>query len=897
MKILDTGSDQAEVLQQGGGKAGHLYRMQKAGYPVPDWFCVSAQVYADFLQALKGQIEPPDISEDELLRIFKQATVTDAVTQLVQAEIARRGWADQFLAVRSSGIGEDSAEHSFAGQFASFLYQKGAAQIQDALLRCWASAYSERSIAYRRAHGLWQNEIGMAVVIQKMVNSDVAGVAFSRNPIHVSDRDHLLVSSVWGQGEGLVSGELDADHFIVHRGSLIATAKIAEKTHALTQAPAGGLRKTGVSPGKITQASLTMAEVEAVARMVLKLEQDFGGPQDVEWAFEKGRLYCLQTRPITNLPTAALFDFSINGGDPVIWDNSNIIESYCGVTTPLTFTHVNRCYREVYIQFCRVMGVPESVIREHEAMFRNMLGLIRGRIYYNLVNWYRLLFLFPGAAGSKGYMETMMGVKQGLTPELIPLFDFLNNPPRYALWRKVKLLILTAYRLLRSRKYVDEFMALIEGIYAPLQEVDFTRKSLPEQLALYRELEESVLKRWTAPIVNDTRCMLAFGLLKTLTAKWLGAGNASLQNDLLCGVGDMKSTEPTKLLMQIARVVDLGPADVRERFLREGAGEVWQSLRVGFAPQIHGLFQDFLQRYGFRCPNELKLEEPDLHDDPSVVIASVQSYVRMKSYPIERMELGEAAIRNNAEEKVRAALSPLRLFIYNRVLRWARRAVRDRELLRFERTRTFGVTRRLFRGMGCNFVRLGVLNDERDVFYLTLEEIISFQEGRTVLTDFKKLVLLRREEFLVYANTPAPPDRLLTRGAVGSSLAYPGLLAENDLLLAENAADAEPGVFRGTPCSPGVVEGTIRVVHCYKDAEALNGEILVTERTDPGWVPLFPACSGLIIERGSVLSHSAVVARELGIPTIVGVNGKPMQRLKTGQRVRMDAGKGEVRIL
>lgn len=764
-------------------------------------------------------------------------------------------------------------------------------------MRCWASAYSKRNIAYRRAHGLRHSGIGMAVIIQKMVNSEAAGVAFSRNPVQVSDRDHLLVSSVWGQGEGLVSGELDADHFVVHRGSLVATASIAEKTHALALAPTGGLQKTSVGPEKITQPSLNMAEVEAVSRLVLMLEQEFGCPQDIEWAIENGRLYCLQTRPITNLPTDALFDSSINGADPVIWDNSNIIESYCGVTTPLTFTHVNRCYREVYIQFCRVMGVPESVIRDHEPMFRNMLGLIRGRIYYNLINWYRLVFLFPGAASSKGYMETMMGVKQGLNPELIPLFDFLNTPPRYTLWCKVKLLMSTTYRLLRSRKYVDEFMARIERIYAPLEKVDFTRKSLPEQLALYRELEETVLKRWTAPIVNDTRTMLAFGLLKTLTTRWLGASDPSLQNDLLCGVGDMKSTEPTKLLMKIARVVDLGPTDVRERFLREDANKLWQSLRAGFAPEIHALFQDFLQRYGFRCPNELKLEEPDLHDDPSVVITSVQSYVRMKCYSVKRMEQSEVAIRKSAEEKVHATLSPPKRLIYNWVLRWTRRAVRDRELLRFERTRTFGVTRRLFRGMGCNFVRLGVLSHERDVFYLTLEEIIAFQEGRTVLNDFKQLVLLRKLEFLAYAETPAPPDRLMTRGAVGSSLAHLGLLAENDLLMAEHTADAELGIFRGTPCCPGVVEGMIRVVHGYKDAESLNGEILLTERTDPGWVPLFPACSGLIIERGSVLSHSAVVARELGIPTIVGVNGNPMQRLQTGQRVRMDAGKGEVKIL
>lgn len=895
MNILDIRSEQAEVLKLGGGKAIHLYRMEKAGYLVPEWFCVSAQVFANNMQTLAVQITSTDSFEDELFSLLKKTSLAEATKQIIQSEISRRGWADQFFAVRSSGIGEDSVDYSFAGQYATFLYQKGEEQLQDSLLRCWASAYSKRNIAYRRAHGLKQNDNRMGVVFQKMVNSDAAGVAFSRNPIQVSDRDHVIISSVWGQGNGLVNGELDADHFEVHRGSLAVTGKITEKTHRLTQAPAGGLRKTDVAPDKIRQASLTLAQVGEIARMVLRLEQDFGCPQDVEWAFENGRLFCLQTRPITTLPPAAVFDRAINGDDPVIWDNSNIIESYSGVTTPLTFTHVNRCYREVYIQFCRVMGVPESVIRAHEPMFRNMLGLIRGRIYYNLINWYRLIFLFPGAANNKGYMETMMGVKQGLKPELSPLFDFVKTPPRYSLWCKVKLLMMTAYRLLRIQAYIDEFMFMIEQIYAPLHNVDFRCMSLPEQLTLYRNLEESVLKRWTAPIVNDSRCMLAFGLLKSLTTKWLGAGNESLQNDLLCGEGDLKSTEPTKLLMKIAKAVDLGPVELRERFLKESPNEIWRSLRTGFAPQINRLFLDFLERYGFRCPNELKLEEPDLHDDPSIVIASVQSYVRMNNYSIERMELGEVAIRRKAEEKVRVALSPLRRLIYRRVLRAARCAVRDRELLRFERTRTFGVTRRLFRGIGCNLVRLGVLHDERDVFYLTLEEISSFQEGRTVLTNFKKLVQLRQKEFLAYASTPAPPDRFLTRGAIGSSIAFPEFLIESDLLGSENAADPDPNVLRGTPCCPGIVEGVLRVVRGYKDAEGLNGEILVTERTDPGWVPLFPACSGLIIERGSLLSHSAVVARELGIPTIVGVKGKPMQRLQTGQHVRMDAGKGEVR--
>lgn len=356
------------------------------------------------------------------------------------------------------------------------------------------------------------------------------------------------------------------------------------------------------------------------------------------------------------------------------------------------------------------------------------------------------------------------------------------------------------------------------------------------------------------------------------------------------------STEPTRLLMRIAARVDRSDPTDRARFLAESPDQLRASLASGFMPHIAADFDDFLDRYGFRCADELKLEEPDLHDDPRFILASVQGYVRHGKFAADAMESRELDIRRNAEDVAHRALSPWRRAIYFRVVRWARRAVSDRERLRFERTRTFGVTRRLFRAMGANLAKLGVLDDERDIFFLTLEELMAFHDGRSVLTDFRPLVEVRRREFDEYRRTPAPPDRFVTRGAAGAALRYPMLLVESDLL-AGAGGDDDPSLLRGTPCCPGVVEAPIRVARGIEDAEGIQGEILVTERTDPGWVPLFPTCAGLIIERGSLLSHSAVVARELGVPTIVGVSGNPVQRLKTGQRVRMDAGRGEVRIL
>jgi len=392
--------------------------------------------------------------------------------------------------------------------------------------------------------------------------------------------------------------------------------------------------------------------------------------------------------------------------------------------------------------------------------------------------------------------------------------------------------------------------------------------------------------------------MLAFGLLKSLTDRWIaqGTGVAALQNDLLCGEGDLKSTEPIRLLLDIARDVEEGDPALRARFLETEPEQMWIALQEGFAPELRARFEDYLCRFGFRCVDELKLEVLDLHDRPHLVVASVQGYLRHGVPSTQDMKAREGTIRREAEERVRGALRGPRRALYFAVLRWARRAVSDRELLRFERTRAFGVTRRLFRGIGRNLTRLGLLADEHEVFYLTVDELLGFIEGRSVTLDLSGLAAARRHEFDEFRDSPSPPDRFLTRGAVGASLPYPALLHDRDLL-AELPRDDDPNLLRGTPCCPGVVEAPIWVAESFEDTAGLNGEILVTERTDPGWIPVFPACAGLIIERGSLLSHSAVVARELGIPTIVGVSGSALRNLRSGQRVCMDAGRGEVKIL
>jgi len=906
MNELLTHEDAPEVLQAlGGGKAANLARMSRNGFRVPPWLCVSTLAYRRFVetngigQGLAGVVDPARLSS-RAEELFRDGRMDASLVDRILEKLRALSLEDQFLAVRSSGMDEDAPGHSFAGLLSSFLFQKGPRDLERSLRRCWASGFSERALVYRREHGLGVRGMEVAVVVQQMVNAEAAGVAFSRNPVRPLDRKRLVISSTWGLGEGVVSGEMDADLFLVHRENLRIEPRLARKELAFRQAPAGGLVRTPVPEGDRERSSLTDDQIREVACLALELEKRLGGPQDCEWAYRNDRLYCVQTRPVTGLPPDAFCDPAVKSPEPILWDNSNIIESYCGVTAPLTFSFAVRAYRYVYTLFCQVMGVPESVVAANESAFRNLLGLVRGRIYYNLINWYRLLLMLPGAASNQTFLETMMGVKQALKPELASLFDFMKDPPRYSLFKRLRLLGVTLHRFRNMDRIAADFQEHFNRVYEDGRRRDFTRMPLTQQAEYYRMLDREVLARWQAPIINDYLCMIFFGLLKKLTEKWLAGGQegSSLQNDLLCGQGDLESTEPTKMLMRIAEAMDRGDPAFREWFVSTDAGRVWDELvRGGRSPEVLARLREFLDRYGFRCVNELKLEEDDLHDDPAFVLHALAGFVRTGNYSIGAMEAREREIRTGAEARVRRSLRGPRRVLFFWVLKHARRAVALRENLRFDRTKIFGIVRHLFRAMGGHLKDLGHLAAPRDVFYLTFDELFAFVEGRAASIRLAETAEQRKQEFDAYRKTPAPPDRFLTYGAVGASARYEHVLLDGDLLRDDARDSTDPALLFGTPCCPGVVEGTVRVVREMRDAEGISGEILVTERTDPGWVPLYPTCSGLLIERGSLLSHSAVVARELGLPTIVSISGGMMRRLKTGQRVRMDAGRGEVRIL
>ncbi len=953
-----------------GGKAANLARLEALGLPVPPWYAVTTAAFAAAVDPdLRGRIaarlapfarqegSPPgqvpvaaagaardlEVSTRELdaaardVRSWIEALPLPAGlgAAMAAAHAARIG-AGAFVAVRSSAAGEDAAGESFAGLHDSFLYVRGETEVESALRRVWSSAYSERALAYRLAQGLPLLEIAVAVVVQEMVTARASGVLFTADPATGSVHD-IVISALYGAGEGLVSAGLDADTFVVDKQSLEVDQRLAGKRERLVFDAEGGsgLRHEPVPAAMQEASSLSAAEVGALARLGLLVERHHGCPQDLEFAIDEGgRAWLLQARPVTTVA-----ELGPAAGNRLLWDNSNIIESYSGVTSPMTFSFIRRAYAIVYHCFAEVMGIEPGKVRAHRVVFDHMLGLFRGQVYYNLRNWYALVRLFPGYQYNQKFMESMMGVRE---PAADPAdaADTAGTPAPVAGAARVariaaapsrlhrytvelpallRLVLRSASNFLHIRRIVGDFQTSFSALYGEWSARDFSAMAPHELLALYREMEDRLLWNWKAPIVNDFFVMVFYGTLKRLATSWCGDASGSLQNDLICGEGGIESTEPTKMLLAMAAAARRRPEVVE--LLRASPPQVL-AAQVPADPrcaELAAAVRRYLELYGLRCMNELKLEEPSLRDRPAFLYQVLRNYLAASdaaALDVAALEAREGQIRAAAERRAAAALAARRGLLPRRaVFRWvlgnARLGVKNRENLRFARTRIYGLLRELLRAVGHRFTAAGILAAPEDVFYLTLDEVWDYVEGMAVTTDLRGLAALRRAEFDRYREVEARPEdrfetfgmayhRNLFRGrpprrvVAGSA----GATAGGDAGDAGGAGDMGAGaaVLQGTPCCPGVVTGAVKVIRTPADDASLAGEILVAERTDPGWVPLYPSVSGLLIERGSILSHSAIVAREMGIPTIVGIPGL-IAAMRTGQRVRMDGAAGTVELL
>jgi rifampicin phosphotransferase len=908
--VITEKSTDLYARREAGGKGYNLYLLSRQGLPVPAWIVLGSCFFRKFRQAtgleariaqLLGALSEttPPALEAISAAVLKAVMETPFPSELEQEiRSAYRTLGKSLIAVRSSAADEDSAQYSFAGQLSTFLFVRTEEETLQRLKECWASAYSERSLSYRLQNKLdLTRPIEVAVVFQEMVASRKSGVLFTCDPIRM-DPTKLTVNALYGVGEGLVSGLLDGDTFLLEKttGEKLSEVLARKKSRLLmndevTSDGAGGenLHEVPVEEPLRDIPSLDPAELRTLAELARKVESFYRFPQDIEWAERDGRFYLLQSRPVTT---------QVRNQDGIlsIWDNSNIVESYGGITLPLSFSFAHNAYHSVYVQFCEILMIPQHEIRKMDYFLRNMLGLFHGRVYYNLLNWYKLTSILPGFKYNRSFMETMMGTNESLADAIADRI----KPPGFQENTSSKILRFVSglkflYFHFTIQSMVDAFLRNFHDVYGHYRKIDYSRMPSDEIQRLYQEVEQRMLFEWKAPIVNDYLCMIHFGILKKLTSKWLAKLGDSLQNDLLCGEGNLESAEPTRELIRMAGLIQADPAlrALLEATPSEDCMEVLES-HAGFA-EFRQRVHRYIDLYGFRCMNEMKLEEKDLYQDTSFLFVCLKNYMRTGQTDLHTYEIREKEIRAGAERKVRDNLSGLRKTIYRWSLRNARKAVKNRENTRFCRTRIYGVARAMFHGMGRDFAARGMIASSDDIFYLQIQEIFGAIDATLTIQNLLALVELRKREYTAY-EAAEPAARFMTRGPVYWQNDHSPVETGDEAQTSEADLNLPPGAMKGVGCCPGIVEGIVKVVLSPKDNLELNREILVTLRTDPGWIPLYPSASALLVERGGLLSHSAIVAREMGLPTIVGLKGLT-QRLKTGMRVRINGETGIVEML
>ncbi|SNC59418.1 pyruvate, water dikinase [Hymenobacter gelipurpurascens] len=850
-----------------GGKAAGLQKLQELGLPVPPFVVLPAETFEPRLQPLPTTPEGLAQRSNEL-RSF-QLSASDAAA--LDHTLASWGFPERPVVVRSSVADEDGATAAFAGLMDSFLNLTTLPDVLAAIGACAASAYSERAVAYRQQKGL-PLAARPAVVVQRQLTAEVSGVLFTTYPEYPL---YEAIHVVRGFGEGLVGGHFDPQETYLSKATgAVCGQRQPLQPEQLVAAPSGsGLCLAPVPPNLQATECLTAEQLQNLHEAAQLLEKHMGHPQDVEFVVAEGKVWLVQARPITQpIP------------EVVVYDNSNIQESYCGVTTPLTFRFAQRAYATVYRQTMRVLGLPQHVIDGHETVVTQLLGLVQGRIYYHINHWYQGLLLLPSFRQNKEDMERMMGLEE---PADVVQTRVRSLPERL---RMLPRLLLNLSRLLRAfqqlPKQITRFQANFQTHYARFYQLTLPTLSGAELLAEKARLDAGLLQQWTTPIVNDFRVMMANGrALRQLRRSGLGHPEEFLHR-YLSGDDTLPSAQMPRLMQQLAQQTAAHP-NLRALIL---ALPPDVHTQVGYlAPAFHASATEFIQQYGDRTVGELKLETRTMRLEPRIFYQYLRNYLVGPSSLSTALPGGGTPLSQSADADLAQALlghSWWQRRQTRKALGQLRSAIHAREALRLERTRLFGMYRALYLAAGELLANTGGLATARDVFYLTEDEIDSALQPQknAPVANYQPLVTLRKAEFAAYAQVEVPARVTVP--------AAPSFTAQPDL-----SSDASSvGHLRGTGCVAGVVEGEVLVIRGPEDNLDVAGKIVCALRTDPGWAVLFPNCRAVAIEKGSALSHSVILLRELGIPTIINVP-RLTASLQSGQHVRFDGAAGELLVL
>jgi pyruvate,water dikinase len=839
-----------------GGKGANLGEMLRAGLPVPPGFIVTTAAYRHFVAAnlLQAQIEhlAQVAPADDMTALSGAANaIGDLFARgMMPPEIAgaiREAYATLRrppVAVRSSATAEDLPGASFAGQMETYLDIRGENALLAAVRRCWASLWTARAMSYRANQGIAPSTVSLAVVVQELVAADAAGVLFTTNPVN-GRRDQVVIDGCWGLGEALVSGRVTPDHWVVNaRTGAALEAQVARK-EVMTARQEGGAVTRPVPVDLRDRPVLDETQVAALTDLGRRVANHYGAPQDIEWALAQGRLYLVQARPITSL-------FPLPQPEPVAWAGervyvcANILQGLVEPITPIGLA----AFRFLACGPALLFGVR---VRPGEAP--PAFKVAAGRMFFDVTALLRNRLTRAAALRGSGAIDRQISAilrflverDRNLTarPGRFPL-----RPPLRFLPRALAQFVFTVLFPDRARARV---LARTEAWVRVLEVRAAAQRGLAQRQRFVEEVLPTVLpaviRRGLPPLLITG--LGAVGLLQSRLRAWLG--DATALKPVLRALPHNPTTE-----------MDLALWDVSQRLKQEGV-----------APSAaHPAVAAFLARYGHRAAREVDLGVPRWSDDPTPILNILRTYLTHspEEDPARHFRSGaERAeqVAGELTERVRRRKDRLRAAWVRFLLRRVRALAGVREYPKFFAVRILAAVRRVLAGAGAELVAAGRLDHAEDVFFLDLRDLQSPHDLRAVAA-------ANRQNY----------DRERSRRAVPRVMTSTGETFYT-------APTTTPGGLTGTAASPGVYEGRVRVVFDPRQARLEPGEVLVAPGTDPAWTPLFLSAGALVMEIGGIISHGSVVAREYGIPAVVGVAGATRQ-LQTGQRVRVDGENGLV---
>lgn len=856
-----------------GGKGHHLAKLTKAGFNVPA-FCV---INASQIRTLYSHDESC-FSDPNPLNAASSIEEIQQFAHLMQERIRTGIFGDELteeivhstqhffqngrsVSVRSSAISEDGATSSFAGQHATFL-RVSQSTLFAKIKECVASAWSVGALSYRLKQGISTQNIEFAVVIQTMVNAQKSGVAFSMNT-HGNLADAVIVAG-FGLGEGVVSDQVECDEYRVTRQDKKIAKTIREKFHSFQYSSESGIERIKLEEAKRLIAALNDTEIEAVFEGVMKAEELLGTIADVEFSFaENGELFFLQARPVTG----------VNLREIKLLDNTNIVESYPNMSLPLTFSFARHAYEEAFRGASKAFWISERNLNESCGMFTDLLGYHQGRIYYRLDNWYKMITLVFSSKKSIQSWEKAVGLKRPHTNEI-----------RLSFGNKLKVYTSSLWLIVNYKRGNRTFFKRFNSCYEALGKTKLETLSTKE---LVESLDEAALEFfhfWYLTLINDLMTFKSFDWVQKGIVKH-NLGPSDLANDLICGF------EPSESELSIVAVLKLKAEILDNPTLNElfthnalvSAKEIWEQLETndfgGFSERVRA----HIERFGDRTLAELKLENPSFRRDPTKFIDLLKGQLTAKNSS-ESHQNQLAKIVDSTRKLLKGKLSwwkPSSYFM-KFAIRTAAYGTRNRENMRFCRTRIYGVVKDFHLEIGRKLCASGDLEAETDIFHLTREEIHDFCViGKKM--DLISMVSYRKLE-LEFDEKCDLPDRIIYTNEVPRFKPKTNENRTNELEF-EGIA-----VSKGKVCARAIV-----ITEARYDLD-VSGKILITRITDPGWVFLMSQALGLISEKGSLLSHTAIVGRELGIPVVVSVDGVT-QHIQTGDLIEMDGQLGTVKII